>query len=144
MSKKHGLKYTRIYQTWADMKRRCYNKNDKAHYPDYGARGIVVCDEWKNDFMAFYNWAIKNGYNDTLTIERVDVNGIYEPCNCKWATKEEQNRNKRTNRKISFCGKTLCVSEWARLTGIEKNTLKERLNRGWSIEKTLTTEVVKC
>ena len=144
MTKKHGLKYTRIYQTWADMKRRCYNKNDKMHYPAYGGRGIIVCDEWKNNFLSFYNWAMANGYNDKLTIERVDVNGNYTPNNCKWATVAEQNRNKRTCRKLFFRGKLLCIAEWARETGIEKNTLKYRLNMGWPIEKALTKEVQKC
>ncbi len=84
----HGKKGTKIYNTWKNMKSRCYNKNQKA-YVNYGGRGIRVCDEWLNDFMNFYNWAINNGYDDTLTLDRIDVNGNYEPNNCRWATHEQ-------------------------------------------------------
>ena len=76
------------------MKRRCCNKNDK-NYKYYGGRGITVCDEWRNDFVAFYNWAIENSYSDDLTIDRINVNGNYEPSNCRWVTMAQQNQNKR-------------------------------------------------
>jgi hypothetical protein len=92
--KTHGLSRSRIYKTWEDMKTRCYNPNCR-NYHNYGGRGIIVCEEWKNDFVVFYNWAMANGYTDELTIERVDVNGNYCPENCTWISLSEQSKNKR-------------------------------------------------
>lgn len=118
-----------IIKKWRDMLNRCFNSKC-ADYKYYGGRGITVCIEWKNDFMSFYNWAIENGYKDDLTIDRIDVNGNYEPSNCRWVTKKEQQRNKRNNRYITYSGKTLCLADWARLLKIDKNTVKYRLNKG--------------
>lgn len=95
--KTHNLSKTKLYKRWVKMKYRCYNTNSK-DYKYYGGRGIKVCDEWKNDFIAFYNWSIKNGYKEDLTIDRINVDGDYEPSNCRWATWKEQANNKRTNR----------------------------------------------
>ena len=95
--KTHGMSRSRIYSTWTDMKQRCFNPNCN-NYHNYGSRGIRVCDDWMN-FEPFYEWAIKNGYSDELTIERINVNGNYEPSNCTWIPLSEQNKNKRPKSK---------------------------------------------
>lgn len=90
---KHGMCKTRIYQCWADMKRRCNNQNSP-FYHRYGGRGIKVCDDWNKDFLCFYKWAMENGYRDNLSLDRIDNDGNYEPANCKWSTQHEQSMNK--------------------------------------------------
>ena len=138
---KHGMNrrniYNKIYKTWIDMKSRCYNKNVKS-YKDYGARKISVCEEWKNDFMKFYNWAMKNGYKDNLSIDRINVNGNYEPSNCRWANKKIQANNTTRNHFITFNGVTLTLQQWSEKTGIKSSTIRARLKRGWSIKECLT------
>lgn len=129
----HGLSQTKLYTVWEGIKRRC-NNPDYCLYKGYGARGIRVCEAWL-DFENFYDWAIRNGYKKGLSIERIDNNGNYEPSNCKWATKKEQARNRRSNKLITYKGETHCVYEWAEILGINKKTLSTRLFRGWEIEK---------
>ena len=95
----HGMHNTRLYSVWNTMKYRCENKNAK-EYKYYGGRGITVCDEWRNSFEAFYNWAINNGYDSTqkrgvCTIDRINVNGNYEPSNCRWVNMKVQRNNQR-------------------------------------------------
>lgn len=128
LNKKHGMKNTKIYKKWLAIKKRCSKQYTK-DYKNYGGRGIKVCDEWKNDFMNFYNWAIENGYREDLTLDRIDVNGNYEPNNCRWITNLEQQNNKRNNRYIEYNKEKHTISEWSRLTGINKNTLLQRINR---------------
>ena len=144
-SKKRGRKSTignpRLYNIWEKMKTRCYNQNSEK-FKCYGGRGITICVEWKNNFYAFREWAIANGYREDLTIDRIDVNGNYEPTNCRWATIKEQQNNRRNNKIISYNGKTLNVSQWAELYNIRASTLYCRIyQRGWDFEKAINTPV---
>lgn len=136
-NRRHGLTGTPIYNVWLNMKARCYRKSNEA-YKNYGGRGIVVCDRWRNSFEAFFSDmgdVPAKGYE----IDRIDNNGNYEPDNCKWATVVEQSKNRRTNIKISFNGKEQCVTDWAREIGIGTCVLHQRLFRyKWSIERALT------
>lgn len=98
----HGMATTPLYRTWAGIKRRCYNANLKV-YKDYGAKGITMCDEWKDDFQAFYDWAMANGYNEGLTIDRINSAGNYEPGNCQWLTRSENSKKSWEDRRNKLC-----------------------------------------
>ena len=124
----HGKSNTRIYDIWCAMKQRCYYKKN-SYYPNYGGRGIKVCDEWLEDFMNFYNWAMKNGYDDTLSIDRIDVNGNYEPSNCRWTTIKEQANNTTRNRYIEYNGKIKTLSQWADELGVNYSTLRTQTTK---------------
>jgi len=138
---KHGQCRTRLYGIYNGIKKRCYNKKEK-NYTKYGARGIVVCDEWLDDFMNFYSWSMANGYKDNLTIDRIDVNGNYEPNNCRWTTQKTQQNNRRDNHLITYNGKTQTLSQWASELKIDYDCLEARINRHkWSIERALTQPV---
>ena len=110
---KHRLTHTRLYRIWGNMKRRILNPKF-THYFEYGGRGISICEEWKNDFMSFYDWAMSNGYSDELSIDRIDNDGNYEPNNCRWVTQTIQTRNQRIykNNSSGYKGviydKTIC------------------------------------
>ena len=95
----HGMSDTRLYNIWQGMKQRCYYPEHK-DFHNYGGRGITVCEEWFNDFVRFYKWAIANGYREDLTIDRIDVNGNYEPSNCRWTTWREQRLNQRPRKRV--------------------------------------------
>lgn len=132
----HGKTHTRLYNIYRGMKARCYNKNYQA-YKNYGGRCIRICDEWLNDFMNFYNWAYENGYDDNLTIDRIDVNGNYEPNNCKWATRKQQNLNTRQNVYLTYNGKTQTMKEWAEELNIHYKVIQRRHKKGWSDKECL-------
>lgn len=116
---------TRIYQEWQGMKGRCYNQHDPRYYR-WGGRGIVVCDEWINNFEAFYEWAITHGYEDNLTIDRIDNNGNYEPNNCRWTTQKEQSRNRSSNIKIKIGNSTRTLIEWCEIFDLDYNKIYRR------------------
>lgn len=128
---------SRLYRcVWTQIKQRCLNKNCK-DYKNYGGRGIAVCSEWLS-FENFYYWAVSHGYRDDLTIDRIDVNGDYEPSNCRFVDSKTQCRNKRNNNIVSYKGETHTVAEWSELTGISANALYNRIKRGWDLERTFT------
>ena len=129
LAHKHKLSGTRLYRCWVDMKRRCYDKNHNG-YKRYGGRGITVCDEWLNDVNAFHIWALSNGYNTNLTLERIDNNKGYSPENCTWATWQEQCRNRRSNVRIDYNGQYVLLAELSELTGIKITTLLSRYRKG--------------
>lgn len=118
------------------MKARCYN-NNAPKYKHYGARGIYVCNDWKNSFTNFCDWAMENGYREGLTLDRVDVNGNYEPDNCRWTTMKQQAHNTRRNKNYIINGETHCLAEWCEILGLNHDTIRMRLYRGWPIEKAL-------
>lgn len=137
---KDGRKNTRLYRIWENMKTRCYNDHS-AQYKDYGARGITVCDEWKDNFQAFYNWSISHGYADNLTIDRKDNNAGYSPDNCRWATMVEQCNNRRNNHIVTINGQGKTLREWSEQFNINYHTVQDRLKRGWNEIDALTTPV---
>lgn len=133
-----GFSKTRLYRIWSLMKKRCY-RNENENFKHYGGRGIEVCEEWKKDFIAFRSWALSHGYADNLSIDRIDVNGNYEPSNCRWADATIQANNARRNRIIEFEGKRYTLAEFARANKLSYSALQHRLDRGWSIERIITT-----
>lgn len=136
---KHNKCNTRLYYILDNMKMRCYNKNNK-DYQNYGARGIVVCDEWLHDFQAFHDWAMENGYRENLTIDRIDNNKGYSPDNCRWVDIKTQSRNTRRNRLITIGNETKSLAEWCEILNLNYHTIKQRLYRKWPIKKALELE----
>ena len=150
--KKYGVsvKNMKLYRVYQDMKRRCINKND-INYHNYGGRGITVCDEWLGErgFENFYEWAIKSGWDENKSrieqsIDRIDVNGNYNPDNCKLSTMEEQSYNKRDTIKLEYNGKTYNLKELSDFCKIKPNILYQRIIRyNWSVERAINTPVLK-
>ena len=140
LNRTHGLSANcgRLYPLWKSIKYRCYNINSK-DYDRYGGRGIVMCDEWVNDFQSFYDWAIANGYTEGLTIERKDVNGNYCPENCCWIPKSEQPKNRRNSHFITYKGETKTLSEWSKELHIDRETVRLYEKRFGDGEKAINT-----
>lgn len=133
MTKLHGMSNTRLYSIWNSMKGRCFNPADR-NYKWYGARGITVCPEWRQDFFAFYTWAVKNGYQPNAprgvcTLDRIDPDGDYCPENCRWITIQEQERNKRNNHRLVIDGKEKTAKEWAEDGGRCYSSAIKEINR---------------
>ena len=138
-NEKHGHRRERIYAVWSGIKARCHDEKNP-RYKDYGGRGITVCAEWLNDFQAFYDWAMANGYTDNLTIDRKDNNKGYSPDNCRWATHKEQNDNRRCTLIITYNGTTQTLSMWANELKVPYKKLWSRLYRcGWTVERAFNT-----
>lgn len=129
----HGMSNDRLYTIHKGILARCNNKNHR-DYHNYGARGIVVCDEWKKNFMSFYNWAIENGYEDNLTLERVNVDGNYEPSNCTWITIEKQQLNKRNTIYVEHDGEKERLSDLSRRINVSYKTLQYRMEQNYKYE----------
>lgn len=140
---KHEDSHTKLYKTWLNMKSRCYNPN-ATRYEYYGGRGIKVCDEWLDPnvgYMKFRDWALANGYQDDLSIDRIDVDGNYEPSNCRWSTVLEQNWNKSTTRHIEYNGESVTALDLINKFNLSidtKNLSRRLVNEGgnysnWSI-----------
>lgn len=139
--KMHGLRKHPLYKRWINIKTRCYNEN-RSDYKYYGGKGIIMCDEWKNDFMSFYDWSMENGYFDELTIDRIDVNGNYDPDNCRWVDTKTQLNNMSSNKNIEYDGKTQTISEWSEELNMKYSSLYGRLeSHKWDIERALTEEL---
>ena len=134
----HGESEAVLYYKWEGIKQRTLNENCK-DYPNYGGRGIKVFPEWSESFESFRDWAIANGYRDDLTIDRINANGNYEPSNCRWVTQKDQANNRRNNRIVEYNGESKTIAEWADITGIGYETLRQRINSGWDLERAMTT-----
>lgn len=132
---KHGMDATRPYRAWSGMKRRCSNPND-AMYKHYGGRGIDVCDKWLK-FEGFWE-DMQDTYFDDGTIERIDNDGNYNKENCKWVPFAEQALNRRSTRRITYKGKEYALAELARKFGFKYHTLRDRLEKGWTVQRALT------
>lgn len=135
-----GESYTRLYGIFSGMKKRCYNTNSQ-FYKNYGGRGIEICDEWLSDYQNFKKWAWENGYSDELSIERVNVNGNYEPSNCTWIDMRLQAKNRTNVAAIEYNGKTYTIRDLAKEVGIKEHTLAARLRAGWSVEEAVSAPV---
>ena len=133
---------TGIHNSWRGMKERCSNPNFK-QYKDYGGRGISVYQYWQKDFKSFLYWAVKSGHQQGLQLDRKDNNKGYNPCNCRWVTRKENNRNKRDTRYIEYNGTKKSLSEWCEIYGFNFKTLSNRISRGWEIERAFTTPIQK-
>lgn len=127
----HGMEPKKLYSTWCNMKSRCNNpKNQDFH--NYGARGIKVCPEWESNFISFRDWSFANGYDDALTIDRIDGNKGYSPENCRWVNLVVQANNTRRNRLLTHNGETKTMAEWARILGVTQAAIKWKVRNGES------------
>lgn len=132
----HGKRKSRLYSIWCGMKKRCNNSTHRA-YSHYGARGITVCEEWSSDFQKFWDWAMENGYQDDLSIDRIDNDKGYCAENCRWVLRKQQNRNKRNNKMVEILGESKPLPEWCETLNLKRRTVQNRIDRGWTHEEAL-------
>lgn len=139
-STSHGLSNHPLFESWIGMRNRCYYKKHN-RYKNYGGKGITVCDEWKDNFQAFYDWAIKNGWEKGLSIDRKKNYLNYCPENCKFSTTGEQNRNRTSNKQITIEGVTKILIEWSEVSGVKYETIRKRLKNGWSAKEAVFDKI---
>lgn len=139
---KHGGTYERLYKVYNSIKGRCYNKKSP-HYKNYGGRGIKICKEWLGRNIGYSNfkkWAINNGYDEfankgECTIDRIDVNGNYEPSNCRWVNQKTQQNNRRNNKKVTYKNETKTISEWCDILQYKQSGVANLLNKGYTLDE---------
>ena len=133
---KHNGSRTRLYSIYNGIKARCFNKNNPAFYR-YGGRGITMCEEWRNSFDSFKKWSYDNGYDEKLSIDRIDVDGNYEPNNCRWATPKEQGNNTRKNISFQIENQKVNLSQLCNEANMKYSTVYYRIKHGLSIKDAL-------
>lgn len=138
-ARKHGWSGRKLHNTWMAMRRRCSPSCPERAIAFYYEKGIRVCEEW-SDFIAFKDWALANGYEDGLTIDRIDGNGNYEPGNCRWATMTQQNNNSARNRILELNGESKTLEKWAESLGVTPSAILGRIGRGWTVDRALTVK----
>ena len=137
---REGYKPSHAYYSWQAMKRRCYDEK-LPKYPQYGGRGIQVCDRWRNSFVDFLK--DMGEPPEGHTIDRINGNGDYTPDNCRWADIKTQSRNRKSNHLITFEEETLCMTAWAERLGVSRSLIKDRLRMGWSVEDAFRLPAMK-
>ena len=130
----HRMSHTRIHNIWLTMRQRC-NKPRCSTYHKYGAKGIRVCEEWDKSFEAFRDWSFSHGYTDTLTIDRIDPKGNYEPANCRWVTQKVQQNNRSNNVLLTYNGETHSLAFWSEIKGLPYRILYDRYRRRWDVNR---------
>lgn len=143
---KHGLHNHPIYSVWEGIIGRCYNENHPK-YHRYGGRGVTVCDEWRHSPKAFYDWAISNGWDSGLSLDKDKLSPnklgvIYSPETCCFLTRKENSMYRENSRVIEYNGESMCVAQWADKYGISYSTFQSRLRHGWTMEEILTTPII--
>lgn len=142
-STKHNQRHTKLYEIWKSMKQRCFNPNNSSFHR-YGGRGIIVCDDWKNNFSSFYDWSMTNGYSQNLSLDRIDNNSNYCPENCRWTDKLTQANNTRTNRYFVYKNQTKTIAEWSRFFNISYKNLYIKLQKNnFDAERTFSKISIK-
>jgi len=130
---RHGYSHTRIDHIYKSMISRCHKVDySNKNYLKYGAKGITVCEEWRQNKVAFFEWAFANGYKEDLTIDRIDPSKGYSPENCRWVSYITQNNHRKSNRFIEVDGESHTIAEWSRITGVKPGTIQHRISHGWN------------
>lgn len=140
-SQSHGETRTKLYNVWQSMHARCKCKSHPS-YKNYGGRGIYVCDDWK-EYLKFKEWALSHGYEDGLSLDRIDNDSPYCPENCRFVTMKQQANNRRTNILFELNNVVHTLTEWSDIAGIKYDTLYRRIKRGWSFEDAINKPVSK-